>query len=178
MSNEVHLEIDHKADEHVRAERLYYSRRSKFARVDKLVALLLVVIGIVAVITVGVRWWSVIWFVLAPLEFFNLLSIAPLVTKYRFSRTPKFRELNHITFRDDGIHFRTTSIDSKLEWSFYDGVLEDEQLFLLAYGGQMYSVIPKRCFRDPASLATFRSLIESKIIHRASSKESPATAAR
>lgn len=160
---EISVGVDHKVEEHIQAERLYYSKRSRFASVDKLVAGLLLLIGIGLVWLVGVRWWSLIWFALAPLEFFNLLSIAPLVLRYRFARNPKFRELNQISFGEEEIHFRTTSIDSKLKWDLYDGVLENEQLILLTYGGQMYSVIPKRCFKDPGSLEAFRSLVSSKV---------------
>lgn len=162
----VDVEIDHRIEEHLRAERLYYSKRSRFASVDRILAIFLLIVGIVLVVAVGVRWWSVVWFALAPLEFFNLLSIAPLVTRYRFNRNPKFRELNHISFESDEIHFKTTSIDSKLKWSLYDGVLEDEQLFLLTYGSQMYSVIPKRCFKDSQSLDAFRALAEAKVKDR------------
>lgn len=176
MPSPIRLEVDHKVEEHVQAERLYYSRRSKLASVDRVVAVFLLVVGIAAVAVVGLRWWSLVWFVLALLEFFNLLSITPLVTKYRFRRNPKFAELNHLEFSDDGIRFKTASIDSKLEWSLYDGVIENEHLFLLTYGGHMYSVIPKRCFTDAGSLDAFRVLVESKVNKRVPEHDaSPAT---
>ena len=129
----------------------------------RVVAILLLLIGIVGVATVGFRWWTIIWFALAPLEFFNKLSIAPLVVKYRFKRNPKFGETSNIHFSDDGIHFKTSSIDSKLKWDLYDGLLEDEELFLLLYGGQMYSVIPKRCFTEDERTDAFRNLVRSKV---------------
>lgn len=159
----IEVSIDHRVEEHVHAERLYYSKRSWFATADRVVAVVLLLIGIGLVSVVGARWWTLIWFVLAPLEFLNLLSIAPLVTRFRFRQNPKFRELNRISFGDEEVHFKTDSIDSRLNWSLYDGMLEDEQLILLTYGGQMYSVIPKRCFKDPATLEAFRSLAASKV---------------
>jgi len=86
-----------------------------------------------------------------------------LVLKHRFKRNPKFGETNNIDFSDEGIHFKTSSIDSKLKWDIYDGLLEDEELFVLPYGGQMYTVIPKRCFTEPEMTVTFRNLVRSKV---------------
>lgn len=120
-------------------------------------------VGIAGVATVGAQWWTLIWFILAPLEYFNLLSLTPLVTRYRFRRNPKFNAPSHLTFGEDGIHFTTTGIDSRLDWRYYDGVLEDDQLFLLTYAGPAYSVIPKRCFPDAETMDAFRQLVDVKI---------------
>ena len=149
MSEVIEVAIDHRLEEHLRAERLYFSRRSLFARVDKVVALALLVWGVVLVAVAGPRWWALLFLALAPLEYFHLFSIGPLVTKYRFKRNPKHAEVNRLAFSATQIHFRTPSIDSKIDWSLYDGLIEDDQLFLLTYGGGMYSVLPKRCFADP-----------------------------
>ena len=175
MINSVHVEVHHQLAEHVRAERLFRAH-SKWALANKIVAAVLLVLGIGLVTTAGIHWWSVIWFVLAPLEFFDVLSPAPLVARLRFNRSPKFRERNELTFSEQGIHFKTSSVDSRLDWSHYDGVLEDEQLFLLIYGQQMYSVIPKRCFGEPGDREVFKQLIEAKITNR--TRQAKITAAR
>lgn len=161
----IKIEVDHRVDEHVKAERLSYSKRSRWANADRIVAAILILFGIFLLATVGIRWWTIIWFVLAPLEYFNLLSIAPLVIRYRFKRTPKFHEKNELTFSEDGIHFKTPSIDSNLKWDFYTDIVEDGNLILLMYGNA-YSIIPKRCFKSEEDLKIFQTLIQRKITNR------------
>ena len=59
---------------------------------------------------------TVVFFPLAVLEWFNLLSIRPFVIRRWFRHNPKFRETYHIELDTTGIHFRTRSIDSGPWW--------------------------------------------------------------
>ena len=163
MKTSISIEIDHRVDEHIKAERLRYSKCSHFANVDRIVAVILVLFGVFSVVTRGMRWWTLIWFVVAPLEYFNLLSITPLVIRYRFKRTPKFHERNELTFSEDGFYFKTPSIDSNLKWDIYTGMVEDDDIILLMYGGSSYSVIPKRVFKSEEDLKAFQTLVQRKI---------------
>jgi len=127
------------------------------------VAGLLALVGCVGCFLVGIRWWTLLPLVLAPLELFNVLSIAPYVTRYRFRRNPKFAGPAHVTFDDAGIHYRAAGIDSQLSWSLYQELVEDPQLMLLVYGGSMFTVLPKRCFVTPEQEGAFRALVASKL---------------
>lgn len=127
MEAPIKIEFDHCVGEHISASKLYYSKRTKWAKTDKVVALLLVFWGIVLVVLFGFQWWTVIWFVLAGLEFFNLLSIDPLVVRWQFKSTPKFKERNTIVFDEDGIHFRTPTIEARLKWDTYSEMLENDR---------------------------------------------------
>lgn len=139
MDTPLQIQFDHRVEEHVSASRLYYSKRTKWAKTDKVVAMLLVLFGSYLVLLVGFQWWTVIWFVLAILEFFNLLSIDPLVVRWQFKATPKFNERNTLTFTGDGIHFLTPTIDARLQWQTYGELLENDTLFLLVYGKHVFS---------------------------------------
>ena len=101
--------------------------------------------------------------VLAPFEWYNLLSPYKLRCYLAFKRDPKYRELYEITFSENGLHYTTPTIDSNIAWSFYHSLLEDDELFLLVYGNWMYSVIPKRAFSDIAELNAFRELANARI---------------
>src|SRR5262249_33673529 len=138
--------FDNALGDHLAAERLYY-KSTVFAKVDKVVAAALFVVGAFSTWAVGARWWTLVFFPMAVLEWFNLLSIRPLVIRHWFKRNPKFSETYHLTLNREGIHFRTKSIDSRISWDHYTKVLEDDRLWLLVYGTRMYSVIPKRVFR-------------------------------
>ncbi len=163
MDSAIQIQFNHHVQEHVSASRLYYSKRSRWAQTDRVVAIAMIVLGIAWVSLAGVRWWTVIWFVLAPLEFFNLLSIDPLVVRWRFKGSPKFQEKNTLVFGEGEIQFQTPTIDARLRWEMYSELLENEQVFLLVYGKQMYSVIPKRAFQNDAERTRFRELAGRKL---------------
>lgn len=154
------IEFDHRLEEHQRARRLYYKKKSWLARADKVVAIFLAVFGLILVSLVGLRWWSVIWFVLAPLEWFDVLSIEPLMVRYMFKRSAKFHERTTLSFSEEGIHYKTPSIDSTIDWSLFTGLIEDEELFLLLYKApRTYTIIPKRAFGSEEAKAEFRELV-------------------
>lgn len=156
------LAFDNVLAEHLAAERLYY-RSTRFWKLDKLVAVALVSFGGYLTYTVGLRWWSVIWFPLAIAEWFNLLSLRPVQVWYWFKHNPKFRETYHLTIDEDALYFRTRSIDSRVQWDHFSSLLENNTLCLLVYGTRMYSLIPKRAFKTEAELGAFRALVSAKI---------------
>ena len=161
----ISLSFDNVLDEHLAAERLYY-KSTVLAKVDKVVAGVLVLAGLFGTWQAGVRWWTLIFFPLAVLEWFNLLSVRPLVIRYWFKHNPKFRETYHLVLDRTGMRFRTRSIDSHIAWDYFTKVIEDERIWLLVYGTRMYSVIPKRVFRTDEDMARFRSMVEQNIVAR------------
>ena len=100
---------------------------------------------------------------MALAEWSDLLHLHTLQTWVFFKRNPKFREEYILAFGSEGLHFKTTSIDSTLVWSYYDRVIEDAELFLLMYGKCMYTVIPKKAFKDEDEINRFRCLIQENI---------------
>jgi len=151
-------------EDHVAAERLY-ERSSGWATADRVVALVLLAVGAGSTLAVGPRWWTLVWFPLALLEWFHVLSLGPHLTRFWFHRNPKFREAYELAFDDDGIRFRTPTIDSRLQWETYSRVLEDERVWLLVYGPRMYTVLPKRAF-DFEAQRTFRELVSRHVARR------------
>ena len=166
MENEtVSLSFDNVLADHLAAERLYY-KSTVFAKVDKVVAAILLLMGAFSTWGAGAHWWTLVFFPLAFLEWFNLLSVRPLVIRRWFKHNPKFSETYHVVLDPGGIHFRTKSIDSRVTWEHYSKVLEDDRLWLLVYGMRMYSVIPKRVFKGDDEVARFRSLVAQNIVAR------------
>jgi hypothetical protein len=154
----VALSFDPLLFDYLAAERLYYAS-TRWPLVDRIVAAALFVLGAVLVWAVGLRWWSLVWFPLAVLEWLNAWSLRPLQVWFSFKANPKFRERYQLVFSDSCVQFKTGSIDSELSWSFYSNVLEDDSLFLLVYGRHAYTVIPKRAFLDSEELSRFRELL-------------------
>ncbi len=148
--------------DHLEAQRVLYSK-GVMAKLDKVVAVLLFSFGVCCVAFGGLHWWTIIWFPLAVAEWFDFLSLSRCRTKIEFQRNPKFREEYHLTFSRENIHFKTASLDSTLQWTHYDRVIESPNLFLLMYGKGLYTLIPKRCFNSEEEVTEFRSLLNRTI---------------
>jgi len=164
-SDAISLNFDNVVGDHLAAERLYY-KSTVVAKVDKVVAAILALVGVFSTWAAGTFWWTLIFLPLAILEWLNLLSIRPFVIRRWFKHNPKFTETYHLVLDRSGIQFRTKSIDSRITWEHYTKVLEDDRLWLLVYGRRMYSVIPKRAFKDDNEMDRFRSLVAQNIVAR------------
>jgi hypothetical protein len=92
-----------------------------------------------------------------------VLSPRPLQIRIAFKRIPKFRERYLLIFNEEGIHFKTSTIDTKLAWRHYNRLIEDDRLFLLVYARGMYTVIPKSAFPDRGEIEQFRELVGKKL---------------
>ena len=151
----ININFDNCPTEHMRAVQLYY-QTTFFYKFDKVIAILLLLVGLTGIMTAGLHWWTVALIALAPVTWYNLLSALRFYLTFRSN--PKYREHYDITFSQEELHFKTATIDSQIQWTLYHQLLEDEQLFVLVYGKWMYSVIPKRAFTDTAAQNTFREL--------------------
>ena len=148
--------------DHLEAQRIFY-KENIFSKLDKVVALLLLVFGTYYVVIAGIHWWTVVWFPLAVGEWFDLFSLSRLRTRIGFKHNPKFQEEYHLTFSPEAIHFKTETIDSVLKWTHYQRVLESPKLFLLIYGKGLYTLVPKRCLRSQEEIEAFRALLQKMI---------------
>ena len=161
-SDPITLEFDNHLNDHLAAERLYY-QSTFWAKGDKVAAVVLLLLGVFGIAMVGIRWWTLVWFPLAIVEWFSWLDPYRFRVRFYLARNPKFLETYQLTFSDAGIHFKTKSIESDIAWTHYQRILENESVILLLYGTWMYSVIPIRAFTNSVQLAAFRSLIGQKI---------------
>ncbi len=158
----ISLSFTNELNDHLAAQRVFYNR-GVMARLDKVVAVLLIGFGVYMVAVAGARWWTLVWFPLGVAEWFDLFSLNRLRTKLAFRRNPKFREEYHLTFSRESIHFKTITLDSTLQWMHYERVIENPTLFLLMYGKSLYTLIPKRAFASDAEIDSFRALLGETI---------------
>src|SRR5215813_984329 len=115
-SDAISLNFDNVVGDHLAAERLYY-KSTVVAKVDKVVAAILALVGVFSTWAAGTFWWTLIFLPLAILEWLNLLSIRPFVIRRWFKHNPKFTETYHLVLDRSGIQFRTKSIDSWITWN-------------------------------------------------------------
>ena len=87
-------------------------------------------------------------------------AVIPIIA---FRSQPKFRDDYSLSFSPQGIHFQTAHIDSHLKWDMYTSALVDAYSFILYYGTQQFTVVPKRVFRDVSQRQTFEQLLMQNV---------------
>jgi YcxB-like protein len=168
VNSTVHLSFRYMESDYVRALRAHYTSILRL-RLDVVVIVALIGIGIYLWQSPRSHWIGVTCVIIALLFSLMLIAAFVIVPRLAFRREPKFRDEYSLTFSSDGIHFRTTHIDSQLQWSMYSKALIDAHSYILYYGDRQFTVIPKRVFQSTEQQQAFeRLLIQhiSKIVKR------------
>ena len=104
------------------------------------------VVSLGALLAVGAGWYT-----------------RSLLPRMHFRRNPKFREPYDLTFAEEGILFRSLGMETRLEWGFYSKAIETPDFFFLVYGKDMFSLVPKRAFRDRREESGLREMMRRKL---------------
>lgn len=158
----VQLSFTYTEDEYVAAARLFFTRGTEpdfrfYLGLGFFACVLLVV------------WLAGDIYVAAAVLIPGLLVLARyrhvywVLPRSYFRGNPKFRERYELTFSDEGILFRSKGVESRFGWDFYTGALETPEYFFLVYGTDVFSLIPKRVFRDRRQESALRELLRRKL---------------
>ena len=157
----VNLSFRYAEQDYVRAVRAHYASRLRLP---------LDIAVIVGVALLGAyEWWSashrfaITLLCLSGSFALILVAAFAVIPTMAFRRQPKFRDDYSLTFSPQGIHFQTAHIDSDLKWGMYTGALVDAYSFILYYGPQQFTVIPKRVFKDALQRQTFEQLLVQNV---------------
>ena len=152
-----YLEIDY-----VRALRAHYATRLRL-RLDLACILVLFGMGIYLWRSPDLHWLAVT-FVITSVGFALLIVTAFTIVPRRIFRSePRFRDEYSLTFSEEGIHFRTAHIDSRLQWSIYSSALIDAHSYVLCWGSRQFTVIPKRVFKNAEQQQAFEQLLTQRV---------------
>lgn len=162
MNDEIVIRFRPELRDQVHASVVHY-RAGRLRICDRIAGTIGAMAGVTLFVVNGWRWWLAILIPVAIAEWSDVLHAHALQAWVSFKRNPKFRTEYALTFRPEGIRFKTATIDSNLDWSYYDGVVEDSRLFLLRYGKSLYTVIPKSAFTNEGDMDRFRELARMKI---------------
>ena len=131
---------------------------------DRVAGTAALVAGLALFLVSGWPWWSLAVFCFIGFaEWSDICHAHTLGAWLHFKRNRKFRDEYTVTFTPEGLHFKTVSIDSIIEWSLYDSVVEDSVIFLLRTGKSFYSVIPKRAFKAEGEVDQFRKMVRAAL---------------
>jgi hypothetical protein len=158
----VNLSFRYIESDYVRALRAHYASRLRL-RLD--------IVSIISTLGFGIYLWQsprAHWFGVACVlgaVLFSLMLVAAftVVPRLVFRREPKFRDEYSLAFSSEGIYFRTAQIDSQLQWSMYSRVLIDADSYLLYYGSQQFTLIPKRVLQNFEQQQAFEELLAQHV---------------
>jgi len=153
----VHLSFRYAEEDYVRAMCAHYASRLRLP-LDIAVTLGVAVLGAYALRSASHAFGIAL---LCVSGIFALILVAAfaVIPRISFRSQPKFRDEYSLRFSPEGIHFQTAHIDSDLQWGMYTSALVDAYSFILYYGTQQFTVIPKRVFQDGSQRQAFERLL-------------------
>jgi hypothetical protein len=157
----VNLSFRYAEQDYVRAVRSHYASRLRLP---------LDVAVIVGVAVLGAYEWrsgshgfGIALLCVSGMFALMLVAAFAVIPTIAFRRQPKFRDDYSLSFSPQGIHFQTAHIDSDLKWGIYTSALVDANSFILYYGSQQFTVVPKRVFQDVSQRQTFEQLLVQNV---------------
>jgi len=146
----------------LQAERAHY-RQSKFVFADRAFAIAAFLYGLFVVASIGFYSWGLLMFPLSVLLWIDFFSLRQLRVRFMYARNPKHRQECTMTFSEEDIRVQSETIDSIVRWSYFERVIEAEEVFLLYYGKGMYTLLPKRGLQSTYDLGQFRGLLTRRL---------------
>jgi len=154
----IHLSFRYQELDYVRALRAHYASRLRL-RLDAAVVIAVGAIGVYLWRSSDQEWPGIFFVVTSVIFALLLVSAFTIIPPWAFRREPKFRDEYSLSFSAEGIHFRTAHIDSQLQWAMYTRALIDEHSYVLYYGSNQFTVIPKRVFESADQQQAFEQLL-------------------
>ncbi|MBS1808616.1 MAG: YcxB family protein [Acidobacteria bacterium] len=162
MSELITLRFTYTEDEFVEAWQ-FYAMRAILKKSDVIVSLAVMGFSLLMTSLNGANWiWESLFVVGFLLLMGNVIGYF-VMPRQRFRREPKYQEEYHLAFSEQGIHFKTTHAESKLEWAMYDKMWIVPRHYLLFYGRDLFTIIPQRVFTDNEQEHRFRELAQRKL---------------
>ena len=139
----------------------YYG--SRLAGIDLIIEILVLLVSITIWVILGFSWILVLIIVGCILGLIIRMFGYFVLPKIRYRKEPKYKDEYLLEFDDEGIHFKTKSLESKLEWSLYNKVIETDKIYILVYGKYNFSIIPKRALLTETDKIDFKILLDKYI---------------
>ena len=162
MTDSITLRFTYTEDEFVEACQ-FYAMRAMLKKSDVIGSLAAIVVSLVMTSLNGIHWlWEMLFVAGFLLLVFNFTAYF-ILPRQHYRREPKYHTEYALTFSEQGIHFKTALAESQLEWGLYDMFWNIPHHYLLFYGRDLFTIIPKRVFANQADEQQFRALLERRL---------------
>jgi hypothetical protein len=91
-----------------------------------------------------------------------LLFIFTVFPRILYKRDGKYDDPYIITFGENGIDFEKKGASTRIDWPAYTKVHQDRNAYILYYGKNDFTIIPRRVFQGSEEEAVFRRLLAVK----------------
>jgi hypothetical protein len=161
MSEALAIAFTYTEAEYTDAVRLYHRRTGRGPNrfLDAGVAVATFALGAFMWAQEGYSLLRLSLMVLSVLFLGILAALHWVVPRIWFRRDPKFQDEYQLRFDERGLYFNTRNMDSQIDWDFYQQVIEDGKFFLLVFGKNQFTVVPKRAFANAGEIERFRALV-------------------
>jgi hypothetical protein len=150
----------------VQASRYYSMQMHRFL-VTIIRPLLTFILGILEIFVSSITNWNQIFIILGVLLVaLSILDISGIIHNFIFGiiykKTAKFHSTQKIIFSDNGLDYTVQDAHSNIYWSYYQSFMESDTSFLLIYGKNEFSVIPKSSIKS-TEVESLRKLMQAKL---------------
>jgi len=176
MSSMVSLHFRYTEEEFIAATRLYLLRTPRtLARLGLFSGMFTLGFYWLFSLTAGM---PAAFLLILPIIMFALCySTFYAMPRKAYARDPRNKEEFFWQFSEAGITQKTSLSEASIRWELFTKVLANRQFYVLGYGKNMFTMIPRRAFATPAQEAAFVALLRRKITPDFNTNFLPAAAA-
>ncbi|WP_238917578.1 YcxB family protein [Clostridium sp. YIM B02555] len=151
--------------DYIEAYRVYYYGTNR-SNIDLVIEIIALIMGSILFNVSGFSLAGAILIIAGIIGIIIRIIGYYVLPSIRYRREPKYKEEYLLEFDDEEIRFKTASVESRLEWSIYNKVIETEKLYILVYSRDGFSIIPKRAFLSKSDELKFKNLIDRYILRK------------
>jgi hypothetical protein len=159
----IRLSFKYTQGEYVKAERQYLFASKAITKTSVVVLALYLLLSLVYFFLSSFTVLSSIFLGIALFAFVAGCTVYFYMPVYKFKQTSKYHEEYNLTFSLEKIEFKTPTIDSELKWDVYSDFWESNDFYFLIQAKRIYTLVPKRAFRNLATKQTFENIVLSNL---------------
>ena len=159
----VELRFQYTQSEYIRAERQYLISSKIIHKYDIALVTVFLLLSVVYMLFTSFSIFSILIFglVIVVTALGSYLYI--LMPILKFKQTAKYHEEYTLVFSKETIEFKTQSIESEMKWDIYSALWESHDFYYLIQAPRIYTLIPKRVFKDLNEKQLFEEITQSRV---------------
>lgn len=159
----VELRFQYTQSEYIRAERQYLISSKIIHKYDIALVAVFLLLSVVYMLFTSFSIFSIL--------IFGLIIVVTALGSYlyilmpilKFKQTAKYHEEYTLVFSKETIEFKTQSIESEMKWDIYSALWESHDFYYLIQAPRIYTLIPKRVFKDLNEKRLFEEIVQSRV---------------
>lgn len=159
----VELRFQYTQSEYIKAERQYLISSKTIHKYDIALVAVFLLLSVVYMLFSSFSVFSIL--------IFGLIIVVTALGSYlyilmpilKFKQTAKYHEEYTLVFSKENIKFKTQSIDSEVKWDIYSALWESHDFYYLIQAPRLYTLIPKRVFKDLNEKQLFEEIAQSRV---------------